>query len=114
MHNTVTQVKFTIESDIVSAFKKRCALEGVSMASVIRQYMRNGAPVKHPATKTHTRPCRRKAVDEAIALLNNILNDEYAYYDNIPDQFEQRRGAAEHTCEKLSEAIGCLGEAFDQ
>jgi hypothetical protein len=34
-----TQVKFTIDSDIVSGFKSRCAAEGVSMASEIRCFM---------------------------------------------------------------------------
>jgi|GEM_PF-4652507 len=31
MPNTMTQVKFTIEAEIVSAFKARCATEGVSI-----------------------------------------------------------------------------------
>ena len=84
------------------------------MASVVRQFMQNSVPAKQPVSKTHTRPHRRKTVNEIIILLNNILDGELAYRDNIPEQFEARYGAAEQVCDKLSEAIECLEEAFNQ
>ena len=112
MPNPMTQVKFTVESDIVSVFKARCASEGVSMASVIRQWMAAGQLAKAAKIKTDTRPHRRRAVLEIISLLNAIRELEAEYRDNIPEQFEQRCEAADHACDQLSEAIACLEDAF--
>jgi N-acetyl-gamma-glutamylphosphate reductase len=109
---TPTQVKFTIEADIVSAFKARCAAEGVSMTSAVRQYMKTSKPTKDVRTMAHTRPLRRKAVMEIIGLLNDILDTETAYRDNIPEVFEQRYEVSDYACDRLADAIGCLEEAF--
>jgi len=110
MPKTVAQIKFTIETDIVSSFRARCADEGVSMTSVIRDFMKTCRPVR--GAKMHTRPLRKKAVLEAIGLLNHILELESEYRDHIPEQFAQRIDAADYSCEQLSEAIACLEEAF--
>ena len=112
MANTMEQIKFTIESDIVSAFKTRCKLEGVTMTSVIRQYMKTSQPAKEAKIKTDTRPLRRKAVSEIISLLNGIMQMEEQYRDNIPEQFESRYESADQACEQLSQAISCLEDAF--
>jgi len=112
MANSMEQIKFTIESDIVSAFKARCKSEGVSMTSVIRQYMKTSQPAKGVKIKTDTRPLRRKAVLEIIGLLNGIMQMEEQYRDNIPEQFESRYESADQACEQLSEAISCLEDAF--
>ena len=110
--SATTQVKFTIESDVVSAFKTRCAAEGVSMTSEIREYMKTCKPKKAVKAMVHTRPLRRKAVMGIIGLLNDILDMETAYRDNIPEVFEQRYEVADYTCERLADAIACLEEAF--
>ena len=108
-----TQIKFTIETDIVSSFKARCASDGVSMTSVIRQWMGSAQRVKNDVKiKTLTRPQRRKAVFEIIGLLNEVLEMESQYRDSIPEQFTQRHELSELTCEQLAEAITCLEEAF--
>jgi hypothetical protein len=107
-----TQVKFTIDSDTVAAFKARCARENVSMTSVIRKFMKSGKQVKNVKVKTHTRPMRRKAVQEIIDLLSYILANEEVYRDTIPEQFSQRIEAADHACEQLSDSIASLEEAF--
>jgi hypothetical protein len=107
-----TQVKFTIEADIVSAFKARCAEAGVSMTSEVRQHMINCQPAKAVKTKALTRPMRRKAVAVIIGILNRILALESEYRDCIPEQFTDRYEVADHACEQLSEAISCLEEAF--
>ena len=112
MPSQMTQVKFTIEYEIVAAFKARCASEGVSMASAIRQWMKTGKPEKTPKIRTDTRPFRRKAVLFIIGLLNCILDRESDHRDNIPEQFEQRAEDADHACEQLEEAIACLEEAY--
>lgn len=106
------QVKFTIESDIVSAFKARCAAKGVSMASVISQFMKNGQPVKGTNTNIDTRSQRKKFVSEYIELLENVVYMEEQYRDAIPEQFEARFEAADQTCENLNQAIVCLEDAY--
>ena len=112
MPTTMEQIKFTIESDIVSVFKVRCRLEGVSMTSVIRQYMKTCQPAKEPIIKADTRPLRRKAVSEIAGLLNDIMQMEEQYRDNIPEQFQSRYESADQTCEQLSQAISYLEDAF--
>jgi len=112
MSDAMTQVKFTIDSDTVSAFKARCASEGVSMASVISQFMRTRQPAKAVKVKTDTRPLRKKAILEIIVLLDSIMQKESDYRDNIPEQFQSRRETADQACEQLSQAISCLEDAF--
>ena len=108
----MTQVKFTIEADIVSAFRTRCAAEGVSMTSEIRKWMNHCLPARDARFDTSARPRRRKAVQEIIGLLNSIMDMEAEYRDGIPEQFAQRYEAADRACEMLAEAINCLEDAF--
>ena len=112
MSEKMTQVKFTIESGIVSAFKIRCANEKISMASVIRRWMKDCHPARTVKTNTLTRPSRRKSVREIIVLLNGIMDSESAYRDSIPEQFTQRHEDSDCSCEALMEAISCLEEAY--
>ena len=112
MPNTTTQVKFTMESGIVSEFKSRCMKEGVSMTSAVRQFMKTCRPAKEMKTKAMDRPSRRKAVADAIRLLNTVLELETDYCDRIPENFSQKQEDAEHACEQLAEAIACLEDAF--
>jgi len=112
MADTMTQIKFTIETDIVSSFKTQCASDGVSMTSVIRQWMNSQRPTKEVRLKTLTRPQRRKAVTVIVGLLNEVLEMESQYRDSIPEQFTQRYEMSDQTCEQLAEAISSLEEAF--
>ena len=112
MPKTKVQCKFTVNADIASAFKTRCVSKGISMASVIQGFMKDCRPAKGAAEVLATRPHRRKAVFEIIELLNRIMELETGYCENIPEQFYQRREAAEHTCGQLSDAIACLEDAF--
>jgi len=108
----MVQVKFTIDSDIVTAFKARCVSEGISMASVINQFMKTCKPLKSPKIKTETRPLRKKAVLEIISLLEDISQKEADYRDAIPEQFVSRFETSDQTCEQLLQAISCLEEAY--
>jgi hypothetical protein len=112
MLSQTTQVKFTIEIDIVSEFKARCEKEGVSMTSAVRQFMQICQPGKELKPKTMSRPMRRKAVTDVIRLLNGILELETDYCGKIPENFTQRQEDADHACEQLAEAIACLEDAF--
>ena len=112
MSEAMTQVKFTIDSGTVSAFKAHCASEGVSMASVISQFMKTSQPANASKIKMHTRLLRKKAVLVIIGLLDIIMQKESDYRDNIPEQFQSRRETADQACEQLSQAISCLEDAF--
>ena len=112
MSGTMTQIKFTIEADIIRAFKSRCEAEGISMTSAVRDWMKTNRPAKKPKLDTATRPHRRKSVREIIGLLNEIADKEAEYRDNIPEQFEQRYDDADQACNMLEEAINSLEEAF--
>jgi hypothetical protein len=112
MQDRMTQIKFTIDSDIVSTFKARCAAKGISMTSVVRQWMRTIKPTSVVKSTVLSRPKRRIAVVEIIGLLNDILEMEEQYRDSIPEQFAQRYEYSDHACEHLAEAIDCLREAF--
>ena len=113
MAKTMTQVKFTIDADIVSTFKARCKSQGVSMASVINQFMKTCKP-NHESTKINlqTRPMRRKAAMETLDILSELLALEEQYRDSIPEQFTQRYDAADHACVQIANAIGSLEDAF--
>jgi hypothetical protein len=108
----MTQVKFTIEADILSAFKAQCASEGVSMASTICRWMNTSQPIKAVKIKMDTRQHRRKAVMEIVVLLTAVLEEESRYRDSIPEPFEQRIEAADYACDQLADAISSLEEAF--
>jgi len=112
MANTMTQVKFTIESDTVKAFKAQCAAEGVSMTSVIRMWMKTRQSVMDVKVNLSTRSGRKNALTEYISLLNAILEGEEQYRDLIPEQFTQRYETADHTCGQLAEAIDLLKDAY--
>jgi len=112
MATTATQAKFTIESDIVSAFKSRCSSEGISMASAVREFMRSGRPSKPFAIKTDTRAHRRETIQGIIGFLSEIMDSEACYRDSIPEQFTQRYESADEACERLSEAISTLEEVY--
>ena len=76
MSKTMVQVKFTIETDIVSAFKARCASADVSMASVISQFMKTSQPTKGIKVKTETRSQRKKAVAEYIVSRDTLISSQ--------------------------------------
>ena len=112
MPNRTTQIKFTIDSDIVSTFKASCASKGVSMTSAVRQWMTECYPARDTKAKILSRPHRRRAVAKIIGSLSEILEMEEQYRDSIPEQFAQRYEWSDHTCEYIAEAIDSLREAF--
>ena len=108
----MTQMKFTVESCTAAVFKARCVSEGVSMASVVSQFMKTGKPEKAVKVRTDTRPHRKAAVSVYIGFLEDVMDKESQYRDAIPEQFTSRFETADYTCERLSEAISCLQEAY--
>ena len=110
--NKMRQIKFTIESGIVGAFKAKCESEGISMTSVIESWMRGRQPTGHLKVKTQTSLQRKKAVAEILDKLNNVLEKHEQYRDSIPGQFTQRYETADEFCGRVSEAIGILEDAL--
>ena len=113
MPNKMTQIKFSIDSDIVSVFKARCSSKGISMTSVIRDWMIDRQPTGIIKPHTLSRPKRRRAVAEIIGLLEDVLEREEQYRDSIPEQFAQRYEWSDHACEHIAEAVDSLREAFN-
>jgi len=112
MDKTMTQIKFTVDPEIATTFKARCAVDGISMTSAFRQWVIVGSQAKEVGVKASDRPRRRKVVREIIDSLNSVLDLEADYRDSIPEQFAQRYEAADRACEMLEEAIACLIEAY--
>ena len=112
MSKQMVQVKFTIESDIVSSFKSRCASQGVSMASAISRFMESAQPSKATKPKISTRPQRKKALAEYIRFLEELMGMEEQYRDGIPENFSSRIESADYSCNQLSEGISCLEEVY--
>ena len=112
MPDKMLQIKFTIDAGTVSAFKSRCASQGVSMASVISQFMQTGQPSRGMVINTGTRKQRKKTVTQFIGFLGRIMQSEEDYRDTIPEQFESRYETADYSCEQLALAISHLEDAY--
>ena len=83
-----TQVKVSVDSQIAAAFKQACLASGVSMASVLSNYMAKfsrAAPDSNSPSPLSTKRQRRNATDKVIAQLRQILLSEESYRDRIPD-----------------------------
>jgi esterase/lipase len=106
------QIKFTVEEEIVGAFKDKCASEGISMTSVIKSWMSGRQPTGQHKVKTQTSPQRKKAVAEILDKLSEVLEEHERYRDSIPEQFTQRYETADEFCGRVSEAIDILEESL--
>jgi hypothetical protein len=106
------QIKFNIETDIVSAFRNRCAKVDASMTSVVRQWMITGKPMKNVKIDMSSRTHRKKSVDYLKGMLEDALSNEENYRDNIPEQFQTRYDMSDNTCEQLAQAISSLEDAY--
>ena len=114
-----TQLKVSVSPELATAFKAKCASEGVSMASEISRFMstKTSGVANPPVVSAHpygTRQKRRKAVSNMIVILTDIKDAELGYLDRIPvnlqgsDQYE----AAELTVGILEDAADKLSEAY--
>jgi hypothetical protein len=61
-----------------------------------------------------TRPQRRKALAAMIVVLENLMDAEQHYLDNIPGNSQGSRflDAAEHAVSSFEEALGILSEVY--
>jgi predicted DNA-binding protein (UPF0278 family) len=114
----LTQVKVSVPPAIAAAFKVKCQIDGVSMASELSRFM-SGAGCESPHWKTSihrivTRPQRRKAVAVIVEHLERILDAEGEYIACMPPGIDDsiRRSAADETMNALEEALELLREAY--
>lgn len=113
-----TQVKISVPKEAAAAFKASCLSAGVSMASEINRFMvtQTGAarPTKTPAGAYTTRQQRRKALYSVIARIQEIMDAEQNYMDNIPENLQNSalHDAAEQAVSALDEALTILSEAY--
>ena len=112
------QLKLSVNTDLAAEFKVACADKGISMASVLSEFMADYCqmPLKAPTTGKpfDTRRKRRNAVKNIIAQLEQLVLAEESYRDNIPENLQgsMRYDAAQQSLDQLQEAVGLLEEAY--
>ena len=110
-----TQIKVSVDSDIVTAFKKACISLNVSMASVLSQHMADYSKsvIKPKGVPNYsTRRRRRAAIKRIIEQLEQMKNWEESVRDNTPENLQGSSAydAAEEAVSSLEEAIDVLAE----
>lgn len=106
-----TQVKVSVAPDIASAFKVACAAANVSMASAMSKFMSEfskTAMQKKPLPDYSTKSQRRVAIKKIINQLEQIMDCEEAYKENIPENL-----CGSVVFENAEEFISLLDEAID-
>jgi len=115
-----SEIKASLDKDLVEQFKAKCKCEGASIASVLAMLMseycgRATQQKKRKATFPHdTRPKRRKMASAIAGQLDDMLQSETVYRDNIPPNLQEsiRAEYSDYSIEKLSEALDALREAY--
>jgi len=119
-----TQVKFYAEPKLAAAFKTACTASGVSMASVLSQFMADycdeppSQKQKKPLTTTEpdysTRGKRRSALRIMTARIEALKDAEEEYKDRIPENLQggERYEAAERDVSLMETALESLCEAY--
>jgi hypothetical protein len=108
-----TQLKVSVPSQIAAAFKSSCSTSGVSMASVLSQYMAKYSAAPHKNTSTPslaTKRQRRTAIEKVITQLQYILHSEESYRDRIPENLRSSSvfDAADYWVSSLEDVIESL------
>jgi len=111
-----TQVKIAVSPDVADAFKAACAAAGVSMASVLSQFMAEYGAVpitKKPSTKTapmSSTKRRRNTVRAVIPQLEQVRDAQEKAIDNTPDNLRSSDNFAvsEERLSSLEQAIEIL------
>jgi len=88
MQQQYKQVKIYTDPELADDFKKACAKKGVSMASVLsefmRKYTRSTAAKKTALPDYSEKRQRRAAIKKIIEQLERIRSNEENYRDAIP------------------------------
>jgi len=114
------EIKASLQKELVEQFKAKCKKNGVSIASVLAAQMSEycGRALQPKGRKKtllyDTRPKRRKKASIIADQLDEIIQHEAAYRENIPVNLENsiRAEAADTSIEKLSAALDLIREAY--
>lgn len=107
--NHYKQLKFSLHPEIADAFKSACAERGLSMASVISQFMCDYSDIHHTNAiklepdKLASRRLREKAMYAVITTITAIYNKEAESLAKIPVNFRDSDAYTE--TERIAEAL---------
>ena len=115
------QIKVSVKPEIATAFKISCKDNGVSMASILSQFMseysnlsqtKSAKKIIHESTSTRGR--RRQSIKTLIQKIELIRDAEAQYLDNIPENLKgsKRFDAADESVSVLDEVIELLETAY--
>jgi len=112
-NSNYTQVKVSVPSQVAAAFKSSCLNSGVSMASVLSQYMANYSAASNKngsVPSLSTKRQRRAAIAKVILQLQHILRSEEYYRDRIPANLQSSSvfDSADHWVSVLEDVIDSL------
>ena len=115
-----SEVKASLKKELVEEFKAKCKENGVSIASVLAMQMSEycGKTIKQKERKKtlpyDTLPKRRKLVAAIADQLDDILQYEIAYRENMAPNFQNsmRAESADHRIETLEETLDAIREAY--
>lgn len=105
------QIKVNADPEIAEAFKAACDENGVPMARVLSECMREYAGLRRaplPLPPVDTRRKRRKETGELLVRLERILDAETAAAENTP---ENLRGSERH--EETEAIVAALEDVLD-
>jgi hypothetical protein len=115
-----SEIKASLDKELVAQFKAKCRGDGASIASVLAtlmfEYCGKTMPQKRcKKTLQHdTRPKRRKMASIIAGQIDDMLQSETEYRENIPQNLYEsiRAESADYSIEKLGEALDALREAY--
>jgi len=105
-----TQVKVSVGPELAESFKSTCARSGLSMASVLSDFMAGycRAAVNSRTAGLATRRQRRAVVKRIIGQLELVIDAETCYRDSIPANLQ---GSSVY--EAADEAVSLMEEAAE-
>jgi hypothetical protein len=112
-----TQIKANVDHETAEAFKSACRAEGVSMASVLSEFMKEYAgivPVRSFDPSIDTRRKRRKELAALILRLERLLAAETTSMENTPENLQnaERYEETERIVSALEDAAESLREVY--
>jgi len=112
------QIKVSVKPEVAAAFKSACAVNEVSMAATLSDFMSQySGTVKQKGGYTpnlSTRRQRRATVQAIIHQLERVKDNEEIYRDNIPENLQSSIAfeTAEQCLATLEEALDLLASAY--
>jgi hypothetical protein len=111
-----TQIKAYVAPDVASAFKAACASAGVSMNSVLSQFMagycglQTSRKASDKADFTSSNRKRRKKHEELLSQFIQMRDEQESANDNVHENFRNTENfeASEERAAKMDEVIEIL------